>query len=126
MTVLPKWQANFFRKIENRNIEIENKMKIKKGDNVLVIAGKDKGKTGKVLKSFPKDNSILVEGVNFKKKSMKPKREGEQGQVVKVLAPLEVSNAKIICPKCGKAARFGYIIRNDKKFRVCKKCKSEI
>jgi len=101
-------------------------MKVKKGDTVLIISGKDRGRTAKVLKSFPKEKSVLVEGINLKSKHIKPKRQGEKGQVVKVPTPLDVSNVKIICPKCGKPARMGYKITSDKKFRICKKCKSEI
>lgn len=101
-------------------------MKLKKGDNVLIISGKDKGKTGKILKSFPKKGQVLVEGANIKKKHVKPKREGEKGQLIKVSAALDVSNAKFICPKCGKATRVGYKINNGKKLRICKKCKSEV
>lgn len=101
-------------------------MKIKKGDNVLVVSGKDKGKTGKVLRSIPKEMKILVEGVNFKQKHVRPKKQGEKGQVIKSPSPLNVSNVKILCPKCQKPARIGYKITNGKKFRICKKCKSEI
>lgn len=101
-------------------------MKIRKGDTVLIISGKDKGRTAKILKSFPKDNKILIEGINLKSKHVRPKKEGEKGQVVKIPAPLDVSNTKFICPKCGKATRLGYKMVGDKKFRVCKKCQSEI
>jgi large subunit ribosomal protein L24 len=102
-------------------------MKIKKGDTVLIISGKDRGRKGKVLKAFPKESKILVEGINLKKKHIKPKREGEKGQIVQVSAPIPVSKAKLICPKCGKATRVGYkIISNAKgkmsKVRICKKC----
>ena len=88
-------------------------MKIKKGDNVLIISGKDKGKTAKVLKSFPKERKILVDGVNLKKKHVKPKKQGEKGQVIKIPAPFDVSDVKFICPKCSKATRLGYKIIND-------------
>ena len=101
-------------------------MKIKKGDNVLVLAGNDKGKAAKILKAFPKERKILVEGVNLKKRHVKPRKEGEQGQVIPVPMPLDISNVKIICPKCGKPTRIGYKIEKDRKFRVCKKCSSEI
>lgn len=97
-------------------------MKIKKGDNVLITAGKDKGKTGKILKSLPKEGKILVEGVNLKKKHVRPRREGEKGQIVQLPAVINVSNVKIVCPKCGKAARIGYKIEKDQKSRVCKNC----
>ncbi|MEK7664702.1 MAG: 50S ribosomal protein L24 [Patescibacteria group bacterium] len=101
-------------------------MKIKKGDNVLIIAGKDKGRTGKVLKSLPKESGLLVEGINLKKKHSKPKKSGEKGQIVKILSALNISNVKIICPRCGKASRVGYKIEGEKKQRICKKCLQEI
>lgn len=101
-------------------------MKLKKGDSVLIISGKDKGRTAKILKSIPKEGEILVEGMNLKSKHIKPKKQGEQGQVVKIPLPIDISNAKFLCPKCGKASRLGYKIEGDKKFRICKKCKSEV
>ena len=97
-------------------------MKIKKGDNVLVISGKDKGRTGKVVKALPKEAKILIDGINLHKKHVRPKREGEKGQVVNVSAPMNISNVKIVCPKCGKATRLGYKIGKDSKERICKKC----
>jgi len=101
-------------------------MKFKKGDNVLIIAGKDKSRTGKIIKSFPKELKILVEGINLKKKHVRPKREGEKGQIVEVPAALDASNVKIICPKCGKATRVGYKMNKEQKNRICKKCNQEI
>ena len=101
-------------------------MKIKKGDTVLIISGKDKGRTGKVTKALPKKGGILVERINLKKKHVRPKKQGEKGQVVDVSALLEVSNVKIICPKCGKAARVGYKVEGEVKNRICKKCKQII
>jgi len=109
-------------------------MKVKKGDNVLIIAGKDKGRTAKILRALPKEGMILVEGINLKSKHVRPRKEGEQGQVVKMPLPIDVSDAKFLCPKCGKASRLGYKIEKDpstgsgqvKKFRICKKCKSEV
>lgn len=101
-------------------------MKVKKGDTVLIISGKDKGRTAKILRSLPKERMILVEGMNLKSKHVKPKKQGEKGQVVKVSLPVDVSNTKFLCPKCGKASRLGYKMEGDKKFRICKKCKSEV
>lgn len=101
-------------------------MKVKKGDNVLVIAGKDKGRTGKITKALPKEMKVLVEGINMRKKHVRPKRQGEKGQVVDVPAALDVSNIKLVCPKCGKATRVGYKLADKNKKRFCKKCKSEI
>lgn len=101
-------------------------MKVKKGDTVLVISGKDKGRTAKVLQALPREGSILVEGMNLKKKHVKAKRQGEQGQVVSVAAPMDISNVKFLCPKCGKPVRLGYRLEKDKKYRVCRQCKSEV
>jgi large subunit ribosomal protein L24 len=101
-------------------------MKIKKGDNILVISGKDKGKTGKIFRALPKQSAILVEGINLKKKHVKPKRQGEKGQLISTPAILNVSNVKLICPKCGKAVRVGYEVEGENKSRICKKCKQKI
>jgi large subunit ribosomal protein L24 len=101
-------------------------MKIKKGDTVLVISGKWRGKTGKVLRAFPRELKVLVEGVNIVKKHQKPKRAGEKGQIVEIPKPIPVSKVKLICPSCKKATRVGYKIEGDKKFRVCKKCGAKI
>lgn len=101
-------------------------MKIKKGDTILVISGKNRGKQGKILQVFPKENRILVEGMNLRKKHQKPKKSGEKGQIVELPGPISVSNVKIVCPKCGKPARVGYKFINEKKYRTCKKCGQEI
>ncbi len=101
-------------------------MKIKKGDQVLIIKGKDKGKKGKVLRGFPKELKVLMEGVNIKKKHQRPKKEGEKGQIVEVPVPLPVFNVKLICPKCGKPTRVGFKRREKNKYRFCKKCGEEI
>ena len=101
-------------------------MKLLKGDLVLITAGKDKGRTGKITKSLPKEQKVLVEGINLKKKHVRPKKEGEKGQVVDIPSAMDVSNVKVICPKCGKATRVGYTIDKDIKNRICKKCKQVI
>ena len=101
-------------------------MKIKKGDQVLIIAGKYRGKKGKILRTFPKKGKIVVEGINLVKKHQKPKKTRDKGQIVEMSAPMDASNAKLICPKCGKATRAGYKIVTDRKYRVCKKCDKEI
>ena len=101
-------------------------MKIKKGDQVLVISGKYRGKKGKVIRALPKKEKIVVEGVNIVKKHVRPRRAGEKGQIVQMPAPLHVSNVKLICPHCKKATRVGYKIEAKKKYRICKKCKREI
>lgn len=101
-------------------------MKIIKGDTVLIISGKDKGRTGKVTKSLPKEEGILIEGMNLMKKHVKAKRQGEKGQLVSIPAQINISNVKLVCPKCGKAVRVGYKVEKDNKKRICKKCNQEI
>lgn len=101
-------------------------MRIKKGDTVKVIQGKEKGKTGKVLKTLPKADRILVEGLNLYKKNMKPKKQGEKGQIITLPRTMNVSNTMLVCPACGKATRIGAVVENDKKVRICKKCDARI
>lgn len=108
-------------------------MKIKKGDTVLVISGKDRGRKGKVLEVLPcppagrsSEARILVEGLNLMKKHVKPKKQGEKGQIVQLPGPISSSCVKIVCPKCTKAARIGYKKEGKNKYRICKKCKQEI
>lgn len=97
-------------------------MKIRKNDQVLIISGKDRGKKGKVLEVFPKEEKVMVEGVNIRKKHVRPKKSGEKGQTVQVPLPISVSNVKLICPKCGQPTRVGH----KNKYRVCKKCGKEV
>jgi len=99
-------------------------MKIKKDDLVLIVKGKDRGKKGKIIKSIPKENRVIVEGINLVKKHLKPKRGGEKGQIIEKPQPLYVSNVKLICPICKKPTRVGYTLENNKKKRMCKKCKA--
>ena len=101
-------------------------MKIRKDDTVLIISGKDKGKKGKVLKAFPKKRKVLVEGVNIRKKHVRPRREGEKGEIVEIPTPIDISNVKLICPKCKQPTRVGYKIIKNTKYRTCKKCGKEI
>jgi len=101
-------------------------MKIKKGDTVLVQAGKDKGKTGKVSKSLPKDGKIIIAGLNVHKKHAKPSRKNTQGGIVDVHAPFEVSNVSIICPRCSKTSRVKYKITGKNKLRICSRCKESL
>jgi len=101
-------------------------MKIKRGDTVLIISGKDQGKSGKVSEVFLKENKIIIEGLNIVKKHVRPKREGEKGQRVEVPRAIDVSNVKLICPKCKKATRIGHRVISENKVRVCKKCGQEI
>lgn len=101
-------------------------MKIKKNDQVLIKTGKDKGRKGKVLKVLFEDRKLVIEGINLKKKHVKPKKSGEKGQVVELPAPIDISNVKILCNKCGAAVKIGYEIKENKKYRICKKCKQEM
>lgn len=101
-------------------------MRIKKGDMVKMISGKDSGKTGKVLNVFVDRKKLTVEGLNLLKKHQKPRREGEKGQRIEVPRAVDISNAMFLCPKCGKATRVGYKLQNDNKFRTCKKCGAEV
>lgn len=101
-------------------------MKLKKNDTVLIISGKDKGKKGKILEILPKEGRIMVEGVNLRKKHQRPKKQGEKGQIISMPGTFSASNAKLICPKCGKAARVGCKIVKKNKLRICKKCSQEI
>ena len=118
-------------------------MKIKKNDKVLVMSGKDRGRKGKVLEAFPRQDKVVVEGINLIKKHVRPKKSGEKGQIVQLPAPIQVSNLKLICKNCGKPTRVEYkIIANIKnqparpgstkgiaggksKLRICKKCGKE-
>ena len=103
------------------------KLKIKKGDLVKVIAGKDKGKTAKVLQVFPQYARVSVEGVNIMIKNLRPSNKGEKGQKVEYPSPLHISNVQVVCSKCSKAVRVGYSVLEDgKKARICKKCKEII
>ncbi len=97
-------------------------MEIKKGDTVKIISGKDKGKSGKVVRSFPSKNLILVEGINVHKKHSKPKKQGQKGQIIEMPGAIKNSNVQVICQSCKKAVRIGQKIEGEKKFRVCKKC----
>ena len=101
-------------------------MKLKKGDQILIIKGKDHGKKGKILKGYPKNSKILVDGINIKKIHRRPKKEGEKGQIVEVSSPIYTFNVKLICPKCKKPTKIGYKIKEGRKYRICKKCNGEI
>lgn len=97
-------------------------MTVKKGDNVLVITGKDKGKTGRVTEVSPKTNKVLVDGVNIVTKHQKARKQDEKSQIIKKNAPIEASNVMVVCPICGKATRVAHSEVNGKKVRTCKKC----
>ena len=97
-------------------------MNIRKDDKVVVISGKDKGKEGKVLVANPKAGKLVVEGVNVATKHQKPRKQGEEGGIIKVETPIYACKVMVICPKCGKPTRVAHKLDDGKKVRVCKKC----
>lgn len=101
-------------------------MKIKKGDNVQIMAGKDRGKQGKVLSVNIKESRILVEGLNLLKKHRRPKKQGEKGEVVSIPAYFASSKAMLVCVSCGKPTRVGSRKEGEIKVRYCKKCQATI
>jgi len=101
-------------------------MKLKKGDLVTVVRGKDNGKTEKIVKVFTKEAKVLVESVNQYKRHVKARMQGEKSEIITITKPLAVANVQLVCPKCKKLTRVGYKILKDEKVRVCKKCKAEI
>lgn len=101
-------------------------MKIKKNDTVKMLGGKDRGKTGKVLRVIPDEGKVIVEGLNMIKKHNRPRREGEKGQRVEIPRRVDISTVALVCPKCGQATRVGYSVNGEHKARICKKCKMEI
>ncbi|WP_019535601.1 50S ribosomal protein L24 [Paenibacillus ginsengihumi] len=106
------------KKLESHN----NKLHVKKEDTVIVITGKDKGKKGRVIAAYPRENRVLVEGVNLVKKHSKPTQQNPQGGIITKEAPIHVSNVMLVDPKTGQATRVGYkVLENGKKVRVAKK-----
>lgn len=97
-------------------------MKIKKNDNVIVIAGKDKGKTGVIERVFPGDGKIVVKGIALAKKHVKPSRKSPQGGIIDINQKINSSNVMLLCPSCGKPSKVSYKITDKIKLRVCKKC----
>ena len=101
------------------------KLHVKKDDTVIVLTGKDRGKTGKILKVIPKKMRVIVEGVNIIKKHQKPTQANPEGGIIKKEAPIHVSNVLLFCPKCAKGVRTRKKIDGDRKIRVCVKCGNE-
>lgn len=103
-------------------------MKIKKGDTVKILAGKDKGKSGKVVQVFPKLNRVSVAGINISYKHLRSQRRGQSGQKIEFPSPLYLSNVALVCPHCGVATRVAYSQETEaaKKTRLCRKCKAAI
>ena len=102
-------------------------MNVKKGDTIVVLSGKDKGKQGKVLKSDPKGGKVIVGGVNVAMKHKKPRKQGEEGGILKMETPIYACKVMLVCPKCGKPTRPAYRFLDDgSKTRVCRKCGENI
>jgi large subunit ribosomal protein L24 len=91
-----------------------------------MMTGKDRGKTGKILRALPQEEKVVIEGLNIVKKHNRPRKEGEKGQRVEIPRKVNVSGVMLVCPKCAKSTRVGYKISEDNKYRICKKCGGEI
>lgn len=104
-----------------------NSLTVKKGDNVLVLTGKDKGKTGAILACDPKSNKVIVTNVNLQKKNVKAKNAQQQGGIMEAEGPIDASNVMVICPKCNKATRVASgLDKAGKRTRICKHCGAEL
>ena len=101
-------------------------MNVKKGDTVVVLSGKDRGKQGKVLGTVPKSTKIVAEGINMVTCHVKPRKQGETGGIVQREAAMYASKVQVVCPKCNKGTRIAHKIENGKKTRVCKHCGAEL
>jgi large subunit ribosomal protein L24 len=101
-------------------------MKFKKGDAIIVTIGKDKGRKGKIEKIFPKTETVLVPGVNMYKRHVKRRDDKNPGGIVDKSRPLAVSKVALICPKCNQMTRIGYIVSQEDKTRICRKCEQPI
>lgn len=97
-------------------------MHIRKGDQIKMMTGADRGRTGKVLAAFPRTRRIAADGINVKKKHVRPRRQGQKGELVQVPMPFPASRALLVCRACGKPVRVGFRTEAGKKMRVCKKC----
>ena len=102
-------------------------MRIQKNDRVVVISGEDKGKEGKVLKTYPKKQRVIVEGVNFIKRHTKPSQTNQQGGIIEKEAPIHLSNLLVICEKCRRGVKVSTKrLENGRNARICKRCKEMI
>lgn len=101
-------------------------MKIKKGDNIFVISGKDRGKTGIVSRVLVKEDKVLVTGINIAKHHLKPSRKNPHGGILDMPAPVQSSNVLVLCPHCGKPTRVGHKVTEKTKERICRKCQGNL
>lgn len=110
----------------NKQKQQKPNKKIRKGDTVRIINGKDKSKSGKVMAVMAAQGLILVEGVNMVKKHVRPKKAGEKGQRVSIAAPIDISNVQLVCPNCKKSTRVSIKREGDIRQRICKHCEGII
>jgi len=105
----------------------QTKTRIKRGDTVRVLSGKDKGKTGKVVSVFLENGRVIIENVNMQTRHRRPRKQGQKGEKVLLAMPIHASNVLVVCGSCGKPTRVGFRTGEDKKkVRVCRKCKNNI
>jgi large subunit ribosomal protein L24 len=100
--------------------------KIKKNDEVVLLSGKDKDKRGKITRILPNSQKVVVGGMNLYKRHLKRKSEKEQSQIITIEKPLNMAKVMVVCPHCNRPTRVGFSVENEKKIRVCKKCKKTI
>ncbi len=101
-------------------------MKLRKGDLVTVVRGRDAGKTEKIVKVFSKEGKVLVDGVNQYKRHVKGRMQGQKSEIITLTKPLAVASVALVCPKCKKLTRVGFKMLKDEKVRICRKCKAEV
>lgn len=101
-------------------------MKLRKGDEIKVTSGKDRGKTGKIEKVFPKENLLLVTGINMYKRHLKAQDPKRPAGIIDIGKPLPVERVVLVCPKCSQQTRIGFIFEEGKKVRICRKCEQEV
>jgi len=101
-------------------------VKLKRGDEVIITVGKDKGRKGKIEKIFPKDGTVVISGINIVKKHVKKRDEKNPGGIIEVSKPINISKIAILCFKCGKTSRVGFKLEGEEKIRICRKCEARI
>lgn len=101
-------------------------MELRKGDTVKVLSGVDKGKTGEILDVIASENKVLVKGVNVRKKSVKPRKQGDEGGIISVEVAIPASKVNLVCPKCKAATKIGHVEEKGEMVRVCKKCGAKL
>jgi large subunit ribosomal protein L24 len=99
---------------------------IKKGDEVIVMTGKDRGRTGRVVNVLPRENKVMVEGIARAKKATRPTKKRQQGGIIDIEQFIHLSNVQVVCKSCGKPTRIGYRFEGDNKIRVCAKCEADL